>query len=259
MKETRLMMGMPITIEVADAAAEAKDLAAVFDYFDHIDRTFSTYKPDSEISRINRGELAEKDRSDDTAIVLALSEETKQRTGGFFDIKKPDGSIDPSGLVKGWAIWNAARRLESAGFKNFYVDAGGDIQTVGQNAEGKAWSIGIKNPFKQSEIVKTIFAKRNEGVATSGNYIRGDHIYNPKKNPGAGATPAGDVVSLTVVGPNIYEADRFATAAFAMGADGIHFIETLNAGGGDDARKFEAYMIDKNGTATMTSGLKKYL
>jgi thiamine biosynthesis lipoprotein len=249
MKETRLIMGMPVTVEIVGHAA-IEDLAAVFDYFTYIDRKFSTYKPESEMMRINRGELAERDWSDDMKIIFMLAEETKQRTDGFFDIRRPDGSIDPSGIVKGWAIWQAAKLIEARGFKNFYVDAGGDIQVGGVNAEGKPWSVGIKNPFAKNsghdEIVKTVYLnKMMSGIATSGTYIRGEHIYDPKTG-----TAANEIISLTVIGPNIYEADRFATAAFAMGARGIHFIESLSG--------FEGYMIDKNGIATMTSSFEKY-
>jgi thiamine biosynthesis lipoprotein len=185
-----------------------------------------------------------------------LAEETKQRTNGFFDIKKPSSSssdelllgrqYDPSGIVKGLAIWNAAKILELRGFENFYIDAGGDIQTHGKNASNEKWSVGIKNPFKKDEIVKTVYAPTEGiGVATSGTYIRGEHIYNPK----TGAL-ANEILSLTAIGPNIYEADRFATAAFAMGAAGIHFIENL-AG-------FEGYIINKDGIATMTGGFNAY-
>ena len=84
-------------------------------------------------------------------------------------------------------------------------------------------------------------------MATSGSYIRGDHVYNPH----TGQYGSGNIVSLTVVGPDILEADRYATAAFAMGGDGIHFIERMP--------DFEGYEIDRSGTARMTSGLKKYL
>jgi len=241
-------MGMPVAVEIADAAADENIFAAVFDHFTYIDEKFSTYKPESEMMRINRGELPERDWSDDMRIIYMLSEETKQRTGGFFDIRRPDGTVDPSGIVKGWAIWNAAKIIEKAGFGNFYVDAGGDIQTHGLNAEGPAgakWSIGIKNPFNQKEVVKTVYVS-GEGVATSGTYLRGEHIYNPKDG-----RPANEIVSLTVIGPNIYEADRFATAAFAMGAAGIRFIEQLPG--------LEGYMIDRDGTATMTTGFEKYI
>jgi thiamine biosynthesis lipoprotein len=253
MKEIRLIMGMPITVEIADTTAGQEDFAAVFDYFTYIDEKFSTYKPESEMMKINRGELAEKEWSNDMSIILMLAEETKQRTNGFFDIKKPDGSIDPSGIVKGWAIFQAAKLLEERGFKNFYIDAGGDIQTQGKNTEGDKWSVGIRNPFVknsgENDVIKTVHAS-GEGVATSGTYIRGEHIYNPHRPTKMGA-PTSEIVSLTVIGPNIYEADRFATAAFAMGAAGIHFIEGLPG--------FEGYMVNKEGIATMTDGFEKYV
>jgi thiamine biosynthesis lipoprotein len=238
-------MGMPISVEIVDPAATEIIFNEVFEYFTHIDEKFSTYKKTSEISAINNGTLAESKWSEEMRMVFALCEETKHQTNGYFDIKTPNGKYDPSGLVKGWAIWNAAKLLEKRDFKDFYVDAGGDIQPHGKNAEGKMWSIGIKNPFEEIETVKVVYVEE-KGVATSGTYIRGLHIYDPKKN----REVVTDVLSLTVIGPNIYEADRFATAAFAMGADGIRFIESLEG--------FEGYMIDKNKVATMTTGFEKY-
>jgi thiamine biosynthesis lipoprotein len=237
-------MGMPVTVEILDKKASQDEINKIFDYFHYVDEKFSTYKDTSEISAINRGELAEKDWSDDMKEVFRLSEETKLATDGYFDIKTPKGSYDPSGMVKGWAIWNAAKMLRKDGFEDFYVDAGGDIQPHGKNAEGKKWSVGIRNPFNAQEIVKTVYVG-SEGVATSGTYIRGEHIYDPKDGKAV-----SDIVSLTVIGSNIYEADRFATAAFAMGARGIHFIEKLPG--------LEAYMINKKGVATMTSGFERY-
>jgi thiamine biosynthesis lipoprotein len=88
---------------------------------------------------------------------------------------------------------------------------------------------------------------KNKGVATSGTYIRGQHIYNPHQP----STSPAEVQSLTVIGENVYEADRFATAAFAMGKDGIHFIERTDG--------LEGYMIDDGGTATLTSGFLEYV
>jgi FAD:protein FMN transferase len=165
---------------------------------------------------------------------------------GFFDIKTPGGKYDPSGLVKGWAILNAAKIIRKYDFSDFYVEAGGDIQTNGKNEKGMPWRVGIKNPFNKEEIIK-VLSVSGQGVATSGIYERGEHIYNPK----TGQNMTKDIVSLTVVGPDVYEADRFATAAFAMGADGINFIEELKG--------FEGYMIDDKGVGTMTSGFEKYV
>ena len=239
------MMGMPITLEVIDAFASAELFDAVFGYFDYVDRKFSTYKDDSEISALNKQELTLEQASEDVKTVFALAEQTCQETDGYFNIRR-NGTYDPSGIVKGWAIYNAAQMLWQRGAENFYVDAGGDIEVVGKNGEGENWRVGIRNPFNLNEIVK-VLAVSNCGVATSGTSIRGQHIYNPKRPE----QPITDIVSLTVIGPNVYDADRFATAAFAMGREGIVFIESLEG--------YEEYMIDKDGIATMTGGWSRYV
>ncbi len=244
MKETRLLMGMPVTLEVVDATVTQDDLDNVFAYFVSINDTFSTYKDTSEISRINNGELPIAVASRDVQTIFALSTQTKKDTQGYFDIQRDD-MYDPSGIVKGWAIHNAAHLLAARGFRNFYIDAGGDIQIAGTK-DGKLWRVGIRNPFNRNEYVK-VLTLTDRGIATSGTAIRGQHIYNPHKRN----TPLVDVVSLTVIGPNIYEADRFATAAFAMGKKGIQFIEALTG--------FEGYMIDASARATFTSGFERYV
>lgn len=243
MKKTKLIMGMPIIIEIVDKATK-KDLQDVFLFFKQVDSTFSTYKKDSEISLFNRGKKNKKELSADVKEIFSLSEKTKQETNGYFNIYR-NGYCDPSGLVKGWAIQKAYQILKDRGFKNFYIDAGGDIQVSGKNKKGENWYVGIRNPFNREEIVKVVALKK-EGIATSGTYIRGQHIYNPHSD-----TKMEEIVSLTVIGPDIYNADRFATAAYAMQEDGIFFIEKLPG--------YEAYMIDKQGIATYTSGFSEYV
>jgi thiamine biosynthesis lipoprotein len=245
MKQTRLMMGMPITLEVIDASITEAMFDTVFDYFEYIDEKFSTYKDTSEISRINRQELTWEESSEDMQTIFALSEQTRLETNGYFNIQHK-GSYDPSGVVKGWAIFHAAEILRQHGFENYYVDAGGDIQMAGCNSVGQDWRVGIRNPFNQEEIVK-VLSVTNCGVATSGTYVRGQHIYNPLDADQL----ITDILSLTVIGPDIYEADRFATAAFAMGTGGINFIESLEG--------FDGYMIDKNKQATFTTGFEKWV
>ena len=237
-------MGMPITLEIVDAAATQDDFDAVFAYFASVDERFSTYKETSEISHFNRGELLPEQYSDDLKTVLSLCEQTKKETHGYFDIWH-NGMYDPSGIVKGWAIQNAATMLKARGFQHFYVDAGGDVQVSGKK-DGSLWRVGIRNPFNRQQNVK-VLALTDRGIATSGTAIRGQHIYDPH-HPNV---PLIDVVSITVIGPNVYEADRFATAAFAMGKQGIQFIEALTG--------FEGYVIDAQARATYTSGFERYV
>lgn len=238
-------MGMTVTIEVVDPKVKDSDIASVFDYFVSVDKLFSTYKKESEISRLNAGQLTKKQLSPDVRQMLQLAEDTRQETNGYFNIQH-NGIIDPSGIVKGWAIYNAANLLQGHGFRNYYVDAGGDIQVSGFNEKGALWSVGIRNPFHQDEIVKVVRLD-NRGIATSGLYNRGEHIYNPH-NLDAKIT---DIASMTVIGPTVYDADRFATAAFAMGKKGIQFIEKLPG--------FDGYMIDAKGIATMTSRFNRFV
>jgi FAD:protein FMN transferase len=242
-KETRILMGMPVTLEVAAANIDAQLFESVFGWFEYVDRKFSTYKEESEISLLNRGELQLQDASQDMQMIFALAESTRQETGGYFDIQR-GSRCDPSGIVKGWAILRAAQMFRQAGCDNYYVDAGGDIQAGGMNAQGRDWQVGIQNPFNPLEIIKVI-GLHNCGVATSGTYVRGRHIYDPTD----AYRPVDDLVSLTVVGPDVFEADRFATAAFAMGPAGIAFIEQLDG--------FEGYMVDPDGLASYTSGFER--
>jgi thiamine biosynthesis lipoprotein len=240
--ETRDLMGMPITIEVTgdDTAALVEH---AFRYFEAVDRRFSTYRADSEISALNTGAIQATSLSDEMREVFAIADLTRRQTDGYFDIKRADGSIDPSGIVKGWAIRNVARLIAGAGFGSFFVEAGGDVQSAGRNRAGSEWRVGIRNPFHPAEIIKVI-EPRGRGVATSGTYARGQHIYNPHVPDEV----ISSIVSLSVIGPDILEADRFATAAFAMGVDGIGFIEAMPG--------LEGYLVDSHGTATMTTAFE---
>lgn len=247
MKKTKIIMGMPVTVNIVEGKSSPKFievLKKVFTYFEFVDKKFSPFKKNSELSLINQNKIGPQDYSLEMHEVLRLCEQTNKESEGYFDIHTKKGMIDTSGIVKGWAILNASKIIDSCGFKNYFIDAGGDIQASGVNEKGKKWSIGIRNPFNKAQIVKVISAS-NMGVATSGNYERGLHILNPKTSK-----QADEIASITVVGENVYEADRFATAVFSMGKQGINFIEMRQG--------LEGYMIDKEGIATCTSGFEKY-
>jgi thiamine biosynthesis lipoprotein len=240
----RDIMGMPITVGIVGATGDTLHEHA-FDLLREIDRRFSPFRADSEVTALNTCVVTVETASRDMLEILALSALTRAETRGYFDIRRPDGTIDPSGIVKGWAIRKAARLLASLGATDFFVEAGGDVAMHGRNAEGGEWRTGIRSPFDPEGIVQVIYP-RGRGVATSGSYARGRHIYDPHR----GAAVESPVVSLTVIGPDVLEADRFATAAFAMGESGIEFIE--------DQFGLEGYQIDAAGIATMTSGFEAF-
>jgi FAD:protein FMN transferase len=254
MKRTELIMGMPITVVIPDRegmdrpfprfAGPAEAIEEVFASFRRVDEQFSPYKPGSETSRLGRGEIDPALASPEMREVLALAEQTRVQSHGYFNVWYK-GRFDPCGLVKGWAIRRAAQVLDADGILSFCVEAGGDIEVRGANEEGQPWSIGLRNPFEPSKLMRKL-ALPGCGIATSGTYIRGEHIWDP-----VAEAAANRVASLTVIGPDVYEADRFATAAFAMGPAGIEFMAALPG--------FETYMVALDGTATFTPGFARYM
>jgi thiamine biosynthesis lipoprotein len=203
------IMGMPIVVETRDDVDPAV-LDPVFDWFRRVDETFSTYKPESEISRIARGALRAEDASPEVAWVLERCEQLKTETNGYFDAYA-GGSLDPSGLVKGWSVDRAAAIVDSLGLEAYAIYAGGDIVV-----RGGGWRIGIQHPTEPQAYVKVVEVD-DGAIATSGAYLRGAHIVDPH----TGAPPEG-VLSVTITGPDLATADAYATAAFAMGARVAH-------------------------------------
>ena len=234
------IMGMPIVVDVRDDGADEAALDEVFDWFRWVDATFSTYKPESEVSRLARGELALADAHPDLRWVLARCDELREATDGYFDARG-GGELDPSGLVKGWSVDRAAALLRRAELRNFAVSAGGDMVVSGRAIPEPVWRIGIEHPIERLKVAAVVEA--NElAVATSGAYARGDHIVDP--HTGA---PSEGVLSVTVAGPDLATADAYATAAFAMGpVRGPRWTARL--------RGYEAMTILADGNVLTTAG-----
>jgi thiamine biosynthesis lipoprotein len=234
------IMGMPIVLDVRDDEVEESALDAVFDWFRWVDSMFSTYKESSETSRIARGELAIADAHVDVRRVLDRCEELRDETQGSFDAWAT-GRLDPSGLVKGWAVDGAAGILHCAGLRNFAVNAGGDVRLSGRAVPQLTWRVGIQHPLDRRKIAAVVEAN-DLAVATSGAYARGDHVIDPN----TGRPPQG-VLSVTVVGPDLATADAYATAAFAMGPQaGPPWTARLHG--------YEAMSILADGTVLSTGG-----
>lgn len=241
-------MGTAIVIEVPDIDHCEAAVEAGFDHFRAVDARFSTYKPDSEVSRLNRGELREQDCSAQLRDVLGMCEVARQITDGYFDIRghRRDGTLDPSGLVKGWSVDGAARILDAAGIASYSINAAGDVRVRGNAQPGLPWRIGIRNPWDATTTV-AVLSVDDHAIATSGTYERGDHIINPH----TGRPPDG-IASMTVVGPSLTWADTWATAAYAMGIRGVDWIAREVAG-------YEACAISTDRRLVMTSGFEHFM
>jgi FAD:protein FMN transferase len=138
------IMGMPVTVDVRDEAFDESALEQMFDSLRFADAIFSTYKEDSEISRVNRGELAVAAAHPDVREVLDRCEALRTETDGYFDMRAVGGdAIDPSGLVKGWAVDRAASILDGVGVRNYAVNVAGDMRLRGRagvSASSIRWS-----------------------------------------------------------------------------------------------------------------------
>ncbi len=180
-------------------------------------------------------------------------------TDGAFDARRhrPDGLPDPSGYVKGWAIEEAAWILDSAGARNYWVNAGGDIVARGEAAPGEPWRVGIRHPDR-ADRVAAVLAVSDRAVATSGSYERGDHILDPRRgdelaaglSDHRGAIPTG-LRSVTVVGPALAFTDAYATALFVMGLDGLRWLSAHP--------DYEALAITADDLVVRTQGMERYL
>jgi FAD:protein FMN transferase len=228
------IMGMPILVDVRDEDVDAAQLEPAFDWFRWVDATFSTYRPESEICRLDRGELALHEAHEDVRWVLARCEALREETDGYFDAHA-SGLLDPSGLVKGWSVDRAAELLRGVGLEDFAVSAGGDMRIV-----GRAWRVGIQHPL-QRDSVATVLEVDELAVATSAAYARGDHVLDPHTG-----RPPADVLSVTVTGPELATADAYATAAYAMGRAGPAWTARLSG--------YEAMTILADETVLTTGG-----
>ena len=214
------LMGTVVGIDVRDQGMDPRALDEAFAHLRDVEARFSTYRDDSEVSRLARGELAEAGCSADVRYVLALCENLRETSDGYFDIRRAgrDRGLDPSGLVKGWSIEAAGDILDWAGARNFSINAGGDVIARGEPAPGRPWRVGIRHP-DHADRLAAVLEVRDVAVATSGAYERGEHI----RDPHTGRPPRG-LRSVTVVGPSLTYADAYATAAFAMGPDGLAWV-----------------------------------
>ncbi|SBT65122.1 thiamine biosynthesis lipoprotein [Micromonospora sediminicola] len=216
-------MGTAISLDLADElpAAVLHELAEdTFDWLREVDARFSTYRDDSEVCRLDRGELALADASDHLRAVLECCADLWSATDGFFDAYAT-GRLDPSGYVKGWAAQVASDRLLAAGAPNHCVNAGGDVRVRGHTATGEPWRIGVRHPWDPAATC-LVLTGTDLAVATSGVYERGHHVVDPRRG-----TPAVGLRSVTVVGPDLGLADAYATAAVAMGEPGIAWLDRL--------------------------------
>ncbi|MCU1664066.1 MAG: hypothetical protein JWR58_4131 [Pseudonocardia sp.] len=240
------IMGMPISVhlrgpDVRTAVGVGRVVAAVFEQLRQVDLLMSTYRADSEVNRLRRGELTLAQCHPSVREVVGLCEQARQRTDGYFDARLP-GGFDPSGLVKGWAVERAARLLAGVEACDYYLNAGGDIALGVAAPDSPGWKVGIEDPRDPTRIL-AVREARCGGIATSGSAARGAHIVDPH----TGQHPE-DLLAVTLIGPTLLWADVYATAAFARGADALQWLRT-------HAAAYEALVVYRDGRVSAADGV----
>ncbi|OJV81079.1 MAG: hypothetical protein BGO37_16465 [Cellulomonas sp. 73-92] len=216
MRRVEEVMGTVVSLDVrhADPVATEAAMEHAFAVLHEADERFSPFRPDSELSRLDRGELADDELSADMREVLAIAERARTDSDGVFDVHTPDGRLDTNGVVKGWAAQRAADGLVAAGIADFFLNAGGDVVARGEPEPGQAWQVGVRHPTDPLAVL-AVLTVRDGAVATSGTYERGAHVWD-------GRTGSRDVplVAATVVAADLTVADVLATTVLAMGDPG---------------------------------------
>ncbi len=241
------LMGTVASIHIFDDQPDGliDDAIATFlEEMERLEAMFSTFRPTSEISRINAGELHLLDASAEVIEVLDACTSLEHLSNGAFTVHPigrsptdPAGFIDPAGFVKGWATERSSERLTAAQLQHWYVGVGGDVQTHGRPSADSPFSVAIADPNQAGNIVVVLDVADDHAVATSGIAQRGNHIWS--------RSPASHrLASITVAGPHLTWADAYATAAFAMGDDGVQWIS--------DRVGYEAFAVRLDGSHVTT-------
>jgi FAD:protein FMN transferase len=238
------VMGTVVSFAVVPGGSSgepaARAIASACAALHRADATFSTWDPQSPVSRLRGGAAALADVPAEIAEVLELCREARDASGGWFDPWAIEGGVDPTGLVKGWAVEQALGILREAGMAAAMVNGGGDIAVFGVPSPGQDWRIGIRHPWRPDALAAIVTV--TAAVATSGSYERGSHLLNPFTRQ-----LAASAASATITGPSLALADALATA-LAVGGD-----EVLRLVAGLDG--YAGYLIRPDGSEADTGDI----
>ncbi|NJQ01457.1 FAD:protein FMN transferase [Streptomyces zingiberis] len=240
-------MGTVFSFDLRGAGAREAGpaVAEAVAWLHRVDELFSPFRPESELSRLVRGELSPGDCDPLVTEVLMLCEGAEEMSDGWFS-PRFGGVTDPTGLVKGWAVERASELLADAGAVDSCVNGGGDVQLRGRAGPGRPWRTGVGDPLRPGRVAVVVEGEGRLAVATSGTAERGCHIVDPH----TGAAPRHGLVSVTVLAEGLTAADAWATAAFARGDGARDWLESLP--------EVEGFAIAADGTTWSTTGFGKF-
>jgi FAD:protein FMN transferase len=143
-----------------------------------------------------------------------------ERRGAHLAFTRPGMGITLDGIAKGYIVDHGVATLNSIGFADVYVEAGGDLMVSGNKPQGQPWRVGVRPPRSHgSEAMPVISTFSPLAVATSGDYMQAysnDLLHHHILNPRTGLSPP-ELASATVTAPSVVLADGLATAAMVLG------------------------------------------
>ena len=238
-------MGTVVTVDIyakpgtsdVQLAGVGQQLAAAMAVLHRADEVFSTWKPDSPVSRLRRGEVTVDELPTEVAEVMAACGTARELSGGWFDPWAMPGGFDPTGYVKGWATQRALAAFTGTWIAGVIVNAAGDIASRGRQPTGQQFRIGIADPAAPRRLAEIV--ELSGAIATSGSYERGGQLVDPQSGK-----PAARAASASVTGPDLGLADALATALAVAGGAGLAFIDRLE--------NYEALLIGLDGSKLQT-------
>jgi thiamine biosynthesis lipoprotein len=239
------VMGTVVSFHVPErhSASEERTAALVAEscrLLHRADLVFSTWREESPISRLRRGEVDVDSLAPEVATVLSLCRQARAWSCGWFDPWAMPGGVDPTGLVKGWALEQALGVLQAGGLEAALVNGGGDLAAFGQPAPGDHWRVGVRHPWRRDALACVV--RLDQAIATSAGYERGEHLIDPHTG-----RPGTRAASATVVGPSLALADALATALAVGGDEVLAAVEQLEGYG--------AYLVRPDGSEVSTEDM----
>lgn len=227
------MMGQAVSLhlrgEQVRAAEVAQRVEEVFDELRAVEALFHPRRPDSELSRLNRGEIALAECDTRVREVAMLCDAASYRSQGYFDAHLPDQSgarrHNPVTLVRGWALDRAVNRLVDLADLDLCLNAGGDLIVHAGTGENPVWRVGVGNPDDPTELLAVL-------PLTGGAMTR---VSGPKSG------------TATVVGPSLLWATVYASAAVARAEGAAEWLDTVDG--------YEGIVVDQDGVVHTTAGL----
>jgi FAD:protein FMN transferase len=252
MRHVEHVMGTAVSFDIRQDTpgdpAVAQAVADAVNWLHRVDEMFSTYRHDSPVSRLGRGEISLAECPPEVSEILHLCQEMTDVSHGYFTAY-PGGHLDPSAMVKGWAVERASHILIAAGAVNHYINGGGDIQIAGSPAPGRPWRIGIAHPLQPGTFATVVTAEARsasgssrdagsspggvpyEGSATStlsfpratGSRANSASGSDSSPDSGSGTGPPSGSLSSTV-GGGVTGRRRLAVATSGTAERGMHIL-----------------------------------